>query len=109
MEGLELVVYAGGEGADGDVADITEEVLDADFFGLFGFDYGRCVDEGFCRGCAILDYRHQPQLPPHSNHHQDPSKNPSRGFQAYIFNLLDRKVRIRRHTQLLWLHVDDNQ
>lgn len=60
LEGLELVIYAGGEGADGDVTDIAEEVLDADLFGFFGFDYGGCMDEGFCRGCAILDYPHQP-------------------------------------------------
>lgn len=56
LERLELVVYTGSEGADGDVADITEEVLNADFFCFFCLDYGGCVDEGFCRGCAILNY-----------------------------------------------------
>lgn len=64
LEGLELVIYTGGEGANGDVTDITEEVLDTDLFSFFGFDYGGCVDEGFCRGCAILDYPHQP-IPTH--------------------------------------------
>lgn len=62
LEGLELVIYAGGEGADGDVTDIAEEVLDADLFSFLGFDYGGCMDECFCRGCAILDYPHQPIL-----------------------------------------------
>ena len=54
LEGLQLGGYAGGEGADGDVADVAEEVLDADFFGFFGFDYGGGVHEGFCRGGAVL-------------------------------------------------------
>jgi hypothetical protein len=38
LEGLELRSYARGEGADGDVTDVTEEMLDANFFGLFGLD-----------------------------------------------------------------------
>ena len=50
---MELRSYARGEGADGDVADVAEEVLDADFFGFFGFDYGGCVDEGF-GGCGAV-------------------------------------------------------
>lgn len=69
LERLKLVVYASGERTDGNVTDIAEEVLDANFFGLFGFDYGGCVDKGFCRGCAILYYPNQPQLPrPRSIH-----------------------------------------
>ena len=54
LEGLQLGGDAGGKGANGDVADVAEEVLDADFFGFFGFDYGRGVHEGFCRGRAVL-------------------------------------------------------
>lgn len=68
LEGLELVVYAGGEGTDCDVTDITEEVLDTDFFGFFSFDYGGCMNKGFCCGCAILDYPHQQGLPPKPIH-----------------------------------------
>ena len=54
LEGLELGCYARGEGADGYVADVAEEVLDADFFGFFGFDYGGGVHECFGGGCAVL-------------------------------------------------------
>lgn len=54
LQRLQLRGYAGGECADGYVADVTEEVLDADFFRFFSF-YGRGgVDEGFGRGCAVL-------------------------------------------------------
>lgn len=54
LQGLELRGYACGEGADCDVADVAEEVLDADFFGFFGFDYGGGVDEGFgCCGAVL--------------------------------------------------------
>jgi hypothetical protein len=54
LEGLELGGNAGGECADGYVADVAEEMFDADFFCFFGFNYGGGVDEGF--GCcgAIL-------------------------------------------------------
>jgi hypothetical protein len=30
-------------------------VLDADFFGFFGFDYGGGVDKRLGGGCAVLD------------------------------------------------------
>ena len=36
---MQLGGYAGGEGADGYVADVAEEVLDADFFCFLGFYY----------------------------------------------------------------------
>lgn len=54
---MELIVDAGGEGTDGDIADVAEEVLDTNFFGFLSFNYGRCVNEGFCGGCAVLDIR----------------------------------------------------
>ncbi len=54
LQGLELGGYARGEGADGDVADVAEEVLDAYFFGFFGFDYGGGVHKGFGCGGAVL-------------------------------------------------------
>jgi len=54
LEGLELFVYPGGEGADGYVADVAEEVFHADFFSFFSFDDGGGVDEGFGGGGAIL-------------------------------------------------------
>ena len=54
LEGLQLGGYAGGEGADGDVADVAEEVFDADLFGFFGFDYGGGVHEGFGCGGTVL-------------------------------------------------------
>ena len=54
LKGLELGGYACGEGADCYVADVAEEVLDAYFFGFFGFDYGRGVHEGFrCCGAVL--------------------------------------------------------
>jgi len=53
LQGLQLRGYAGGEGADGDVADVAEKVLDADFFGFFGFDLGGGVYEGF-GGCGAI-------------------------------------------------------
>lgn len=54
LKRLQLRGYAGGECADGDVADVAEEVLDADFFCFFGFDDGGGVDEGFRSSSAVL-------------------------------------------------------
>ena len=54
LERLELFVYSDGEGADGYIADVAEEVLYTDFFGFFGFDDGGGVNEGFGGGGAIL-------------------------------------------------------
>ena len=56
LQGLQLRCYARGEGADGYVADVTEEVLHAYFFGFFGFDYGGGVHECFCGGGAVLSF-----------------------------------------------------
>lgn len=56
LKGLKLRSYACGEGADGDVADVAEEVLDADFFCFFGFDDGWGMDEGFRSGGAVLRF-----------------------------------------------------
>ena len=54
LQGLELGCYACGEGADCDVADVAEEVLNAYFFGFFGFDYGGGMHEGFgCCGAVL--------------------------------------------------------
>jgi hypothetical protein len=57
LERLELSVDAGAERADGNVTDVAEEVLDTNFFGLFGFDYGGGVYEGFCCCGTILNIR----------------------------------------------------
>lgn len=54
LEGLELVGDAGREGADCDIADVAEEVLDADFLGFFCFDDGGGMDEGFGCSRAVL-------------------------------------------------------
>ena len=54
LQGFQLGGDAGGKGADGDIADIAQEVLDADFLGFFGFDDGGRVDEGFGGGGAVL-------------------------------------------------------
>lgn len=54
LERLQLGGDARGEGADGDVTDVAQEVLDADFLGFFGFDDGGGVDEGFGGGGAVL-------------------------------------------------------
>ena len=54
LQRLQLRCYARGEGADGDVADVAQEVLDAYFFGFFGFDDGGGVHEGFGGGGAVL-------------------------------------------------------
>lgn len=67
LQGLELGCDAGGESADGDVADVAEEVLDADFLRFLGLDGGRGVDEGAGRCCAILCS----QLYPLYNHHRE--------------------------------------
>lgn len=56
LQGLQLGCDAGGEGADGDVADVAEEVLDADLFGFFGFDDGGGVHEGFGGRRAVLRF-----------------------------------------------------
>jgi hypothetical protein len=40
----------GGEGTDGVVFDVAEEVFDADFLGFFGLDLGG--DVGECFGCC---------------------------------------------------------
>ena len=58
LQGLELVVDAGGKGADGDVADVSKEVLNADLFGLFGLDYRWRVHERL--GCCgtVLQITH---------------------------------------------------
>lgn len=45
----------GGEGADGGVFYVAEEVFDTDFFGFFGFDGGGDVVEGFCCCGAVLE------------------------------------------------------
>ena len=39
LKRLELIVDAGREGADGDVADISEEVLDTNLFSFLSLDY----------------------------------------------------------------------
>lgn len=93
LERLELVVYTSGERTDGNVTNIAEEVLDADFFGFFGFDYGGCVDEGFCRGCAILYYPNQPQL------HHPRSIHQSRIETQLKINKI--KVEDSKHTSLI--------
>lgn len=54
LEGLELRGDTCRECADGDVANVSEEVLDADLFRFFGFDCGGGMDEGFGGGSAIL-------------------------------------------------------
>jgi hypothetical protein len=54
LQRLELRRYARGEGAGGDVADVAEEVLDADFFCFFCFDCAGRVDEGARGRCAVL-------------------------------------------------------
>lgn len=46
LQRLELVGDAGGKRADRYVTDVTQQVLDADFFRLLGLDDRRCVDEG---------------------------------------------------------------
>lgn len=96
LEGLQLRCYAGGKCADGYVADITEEMLDADFFCFFCFDSGGCVDKGFSRGCAILAYISRVDFE-HFN------------LQSYIFNLFHRKIRVCRHSNFLRLHIDDDE
>ena len=54
LERLKLGCDTCRESADCDVADVAEEVLDADFFCFFGFDDGGGVDEGFGRGGSVL-------------------------------------------------------
>lgn len=53
LERLELICDTGAEGADGDITDISEEVLNADFFGFLGFDCGGGVDKSF-GGCGAV-------------------------------------------------------
>ena len=111
LQGLQLGGYACGEGADCYVADVAEEVLDADFFGFFGFDYRGGVHEGFGCGRAVLFVI--------------PSFDVSVGFflfiffvagrgsggegKTYIFDFFNGKVCIRRHTDFFWLHVYDDE
>ena len=54
LEGLELVCDAGGEGADCYVADIAQEMLDANLLGFFGLDDRWSVDEGPGCGGSVL-------------------------------------------------------
>ena len=54
LQGLELVGDAGREGADGHVADVAQQVLDADLLGLLGLDDGWCVDKSLGGGGAVL-------------------------------------------------------
>ena len=54
LQRLQLGGDAGGEGADGDVADVAQEVFDANLLGFFGLDFGRGVDERFRGGGAVL-------------------------------------------------------
>lgn len=53
----ELRAHPGGERRRRGVFDVAEEVLDADFFGFFGFDRGRGVEERFPRFGAVLLHR----------------------------------------------------
>ena len=53
LEGLQLFVYSGREGADGYVADVAEEVFYTNFFGFFCLDDGGGVDKGF-GGCGAI-------------------------------------------------------
>jgi hypothetical protein len=55
LEGLELVGYPSREGADGYIAYVAQEVLDANLLGLLGLDYRRCVNEGLGCGGAVLN------------------------------------------------------
>jgi hypothetical protein len=54
LEGLQLVGNASGEGADRDVSDIAQEVLDTDLFGLLGLNNRWCVDKGLGCGGSVL-------------------------------------------------------
>lgn len=54
LQGLELVGDAGRQGADGDVADVAQQVLDANLLGLLGLDDGGRVDKRLGGGGAVL-------------------------------------------------------
>lgn len=57
LKGLELGGDACGEGADGDVTDITQQMLNTDLLGFLGFDDGGSVHECLGRGGTILSLR----------------------------------------------------
>lgn len=94
LQGLQLGGYTGGEGSDGDVADIAEEMLDADFLCFFCFDGGGGVDEGAGCCCAVLLSIRYIQ---------------TNSDRTYIFDLIDGKIRIRRNANLLGLDVDNDE
>lgn len=54
LEGLELVVNACCEGADGNITDVSEEVFNTDLLSFLSFDDRGCMDEGFCSSCTVL-------------------------------------------------------
>jgi hypothetical protein len=54
LKGLELRGDTCRESANGHVADVAEEMLNADFFGLFGLYYGRSVYKSLGGGSAVL-------------------------------------------------------
>ena len=102
LQGLQLRCYARGEGADGYVADVTEEVLDAYFFGFFGFDYGGGVHECFCGGGAVLLFESAVLAG---------MREGERGRQGetYVFDLFNGKVCVCWYADFFWLHVYNDE
>lgn len=101
LEGLELVCEASREGADRYVADVAQEVLDSDFFSLFGFDDGGRVDEGFGGSGSILKkQRGQRMSSVAVGEHSE---------KAHILDFVNGKVSICRDTSLLRLDINNDQ
>lgn len=54
LQRLELRSYSGGKSSDGDIPDVPKKMFHTNFLCFFGLDYGRGVDKGPGRCCAIL-------------------------------------------------------
>lgn len=67
-------------------------------FCFFGLDYRRGVDEGLGRRCAILKVTKSTSCSARCEQLPD----------TYILDLLNRKVSVRRHTDLFWLYIYDD-
>lgn len=98
LQRLKLGGYAGGKGADGNVANVAEEVLNTNLFCFFSLDNGGSVYECLC-GCgsvlAVLASVSRCSIPTWSS--------------SYISDFLNGKVGVCWHTHILWLNINNDK
>lgn len=102
LQGLQLRGYARGERPNRDVANVSQEMFDANFFSLLSLDYRWDVDECSGRCCTVLfdSWRLV------SNRC---ALTGARRRETHVFDLIDSKVGVGRDAHLLRLDVDNDK